>query len=201
MKITITCQASLFVLLIALQGCDRTPDAMPELSALTEVERPNCVLDVEAGKIKKCRPELGAGVTGVAGDLQIDGIRPARQWAPMVGIELTSADQQQIFRTTFAIQEYVLDADDKPAPAKTPFKGSAELWNNRELVWKQALGAEIQPATPFSFRVTWDANGDVAVTLGEYPDKTFELDFQVDGVAITGSGVMVSTSELRVFQK
>lgn len=201
MNITIMGKAFLFVLLLTLQGCDPTSTAVEDTTEIAEVERPNCVLDVEAGKIKKCRPELGEGVIGISGQLQIDGIRPARQWTPAVGIELTSADQQDVLRLTFAIQEYAMDADNKPALAKTPFKGSAELWSNREQVWKQALPADIQPAVPFPFLITWSANGEVAVNLGDQMHKVFNLDFPIEDVAITGSGVMVSTSELRVLQK
>ncbi len=168
---------------------------------LSAVTIPDCVLAVDPGKIKKCRPQLVPDSRGIEGQLQIDGVRPHRNWAPMVAFELTSEDGDQVLRFTFRIQEYQLDAAGKAIVAKTPFTGVAEQWINREQDWSLPLQAEILPATPYEFRVVWHDDTTVTFTLGAQSWKSAPLDFNVAQAAVTGSGVMVSTSGLRVLNR
>ena len=165
------------------------------------VSIPDCVLAVDPGKIKKCRPQLVPDSRGIEGKIQVDGVRPHRNWAPMVAFELTSEDGDQVLRFTFRIQEYQLDAGGQAGVAKTPFSGVAEQWNNREQDWSLPLHAEILPATPYEFRVVWNDDTTVTFTLGAQSWKSVPLDFKVAQVAVTGSGVMVSTSELSVLNR
>jgi hypothetical protein len=190
-------------LLIFLAGCEQ-PHIEPAKSAIfeqptvTETARPNCVLDVGPGKIKKCRPELGADTTGISGQLQIDGIRPDRHWTPMVALELSSHDEQNKLRITFSVKEYPQDADGEVLMEQTPFTATVSRWVGKQQTWSEALPAKILPATPFDFQVTWNDDTSLTLTLESDAWKTEPLNFQVHGIAVAGSGVMASTSGLRV---
>lgn len=194
-----------FALLAFAAGCARphiepVEPAAIDSSALTSTKQLNCVLDVAPGKIKKCRPELGADAVGVSGQLQIDGVRPDRHWAPMVALELSSKDGLDTFRITFSIKEYKQDANGKALVKETPFTGVATHWSGKTQTWSQSLPAEILPATPFDFMLNWNSDGSVSIMLGSHFWKTEPLGFDVSTLAVTGSGVMVSTSDLSILQ-
>ncbi len=192
-------------LLTFLMGCEQShiepvkPAAFKQ-STVTRTTRPNCVLDVGPGKIKKCRPELDAETIGISGQLQIDGIRPDRNWAPMVALELSSENRLETFRITFSIKEYKQDANGKALVKETPFTGEATRWTGKTQNWSHKLPAEILPATPFDFMLNWNSDGSVTIMLGSRFWKTAPLGFDVHTLAVTGSGVMVSTSDLSVLQ-
>ena len=194
-----------FALLTFSAGCEHRhiksiKPATFDLSTVTRTTRPNCVLDVAPGKIKKCRPELGMETVGISGRLQVDGIRPDRHWAPMVALELSSRDELNKFRITFSIRDYKLNSDGKVLMEKTPFTGTASRWIGKQQAWSHALPAEILPATPFDFQLSWDDDTSLITVMESNHWKTEPLNFEVYSIAVTGSGVMASTSGLSVLK-
>lgn len=207
--------AIMLLSVVGVQGCgDRSAGASSasgkqieaadisalDINAMEKITKPNCVIDVDPGKIKKCKPELEVGIHGVSGTILIDGIRPDRNWAPMVALELSSIDEANKFRIKFNITEYKTDAEGKAILQETPFKGVAELWTNRNNDWSTDLAVEIMPALPFEFVVVWNDDQSLSIRLGETAWKTGPIGFDVDHILIMGSGVMASTDNLSVLK-
>lgn len=169
--------------------------------SLITVNTPNCVLDVEPGHLKKCAPEMGPLATGVSGQFQIDGIRPHRNWAPMVALEFSSLDDTHKLRLKFNITAYKIDSDGNAVLQETPFKGVAEMWANKELQWSLDLPIEALPAQAFNFVVVWNADQTLELRLAQTAWKTVPLGFEVRQVSLLASGTMVSTDHLAMLQK
>ena len=161
-------------------------------------ELPNCVLDVEARQIKKCKPERNAPYHGFSGELMIDAIRPDRQWVPTTGIELSSAEENQFIRIIFAVNKWATDEQGEYQVSKTPFIGTIEKWKDKELQWRKPLDTSILPATPFAFSVEWQEQQKLNLTFEQETIELANPDFNISGFAIFGSGVRVSTADLGI---
>lgn len=186
---------------LLLSSCNDTasPNAIRSSKNIPEhahTEIPNCVLDVNPGKIKKCKPELELKTFGLSGEIRLDGIRPGRKWTPMSAIELISADENSVLRIKFSISEYKKEKNGKVLLAETPFNGAIELWRSKTLVWSQEIPIELLPLKALDFKLVWEQPGQVNIALdGERWDVTTQ-DFEVTSVNIIGSGVRASTASL-----
>ncbi len=211
----ILCTALSVVLMATLIGCEKqrqTADAeallekkaaiQTEAKPTNRITLPNCLLDVKAKQIKKCKPEINQkGVIGLEGELAITAIRPDRQWAPSVGIEFLSEDESDVLRLVFKIKKFTVDANGNALVSETPFTGSIERWSNKEIQSQTAIEAHILPAKPFSFTINWKHEGIVSITLDSDALEEQEIDFAISKVLFFGSGVRVATADFKAIKQ
>lgn len=183
----------------ALQVQALNNSAESEHSREGKQELPNCVLDVEARQIKKCKPESDKPYHGFSGELMIDAIRPDRQWVPATGIELSSAEGNQFIRIVFTVNKWATDEQGEYQVSKTPFIGSIEKWKDKELQWRKPLDASILPATPFAFSVSWQEQEKLNLIFDKQTTEITNPEFKISGFSLFGSGVRVSTADLNIF--